>query len=198
MRNLSTKFLAFLILGLVAWGCEDEAMEPAMQTNDPALINDVSKANTQAKPAGKTILSNISVTQTLADGSTFVGTLNITSLATNSAGDLLASGTLVGTVTNLLGEVTEITQTFTDITSLLSNRTRNCQILFLDLGPIFLDVLGLQIDLSQIQLDITAVGGAGNLLGNLLCALANLLNPRDGILDLDGITSLINQINKLL
>jgi len=52
----------------------------------------------------------------------------------------------------------------------------SCQILHLDLGAISLDVLGLQINLSRVILDITAQAGAGNLLGNLLCAVANLLN----------------------
>lgn len=52
-----------------------------------------------------------------------------------------------------------------------------CPILFLELGPLFLDLLGLQVSLSQITLDITAVAGPGNLLGNLLCAVAGLLDP---------------------
>jgi AraC-like DNA-binding protein len=56
-----------------------------------------------------------------------------------------------------------------------------CQILHLDLGPLSLDVLGLQINLSRIILDITAQAGAGNLLGNLLCAVANLLNNPSGL-----------------
>ncbi len=52
-----------------------------------------------------------------------------------------------------------------------------CDILFLVIGPIHLDVLGLVINLSRIILDIDAVPGPGNLLGNLLCAIVNLLNP---------------------
>jgi hypothetical protein len=55
-----------------------------------------------------------------------------------------------------------------------------------------LDLLGLQINLSQIVLDITAEAGAGNLLGNLLCAVANLLN------DPSGLTRLLNSILDLL
>jgi hypothetical protein len=37
-----------------------------------------------------------------------------------------------------------------------------------------LDLLGLVVDLNQVHL--TAQQGSGNLLGNLLCAVANLLN----------------------
>jgi hypothetical protein len=52
---------------------------------------------------------------------------------------------------------------------------QSCRILDLTLGPLHLDLLGLVVDLSQVDLDITAVPGAGNLLGNLLCAIAGLL-----------------------
>lgn len=66
-----------------------------------------------------------------------------------------------------------------------------CTILDLDLGPLHLDLLGLVIDLDEIHLDITAVPGAGNLLGNLLCAVAGLLD-RDG--PLAGISALLNRL----
>ena len=39
----------------------------------------------------------------------------------------------------------------------------------------------LQVDLSRVVLDITAQAGAGNLLGNLLCSVANLLNNPGGL-----------------
>ena|SRR5687767_5885910 len=66
-----------------------------------------------------------------------------------------------------------------------------CQILDLTLGPLHLDLLGLVVDLDQVDLDITAVPGAGNLLGNLLCAVAGLL---DGGLSLNGILNAVNQL----
>jgi hypothetical protein len=53
--------------------------------------------------------------------------------------------------------------------------TGSCQVLDLTLGPLHLDLLGLVVDLKQVHLTITAQQGAGNLLGNLLCAVANLL-----------------------
>lgn len=76
-----------------------------------------------------------------------------------------------------------------DLGTMQANGT--CEILNLDLGPIFLDLLGLQIDLSPIELDITAVSGPGNLLGNLLCAVAGLLDPGSG---LDGLGNLIDRL----
>ncbi len=51
-----------------------------------------------------------------------------------------------------------------------------CPVLQLVLGPLNLNLLGLTIVLQQVTLDIVAVPGPGNLLGNLLCGLLNLLN----------------------
>ena len=69
-----------------------------------------------------------------------------------------------------------------------------CDILNLVLGPLDLDLLGLQIHLNRVVLDIVAVAGAGNLLGNLLCAVAGLLDggPLAGLLT--QLTDLLNQI----
>jgi hypothetical protein len=44
-------------------------------------------------------------------------------------------------------------------------------------GGIFLDLLGLQLIIAPIAILLQAVAGAGNLLGNLLCAIAGLLDP---------------------
>jgi len=78
-------------------------------------------------------------------------------------------------------------------------------ILHLTLGPIHLDLLGLKVDTSKICLNIDAQPGSGNLLGNLLAGVANLLNggtPLGTILGnlssadlnrlLTGITNLLN------
>jgi hypothetical protein len=51
-----------------------------------------------------------------------------------------------------------------------------CQILNLTLGPLHLNLLGLVVDLNRVHLRITAHRGPGNLLGNLLCAVAHLLD----------------------
>src|SRR5205085_11440498 len=49
-------------------------------------------------------------------------------------------------------------------------------ILHLTLNPIHLNLLGLTVDTSAICLKIDANTGPGNLLGNLLAGVANLLN----------------------
>ena len=51
-----------------------------------------------------------------------------------------------------------------------------CRVLTLTLGPLDLNLLGLRIQLNRINLRITAIPGGG-LLGDLLCGIANLLNP---------------------
>jgi hypothetical protein len=52
-----------------------------------------------------------------------------------------------------------------------------CDVLHLVLGPLDLNLLGLRVQLNQVVLDITAVPGAGNLLGNLLCSIVGILDP---------------------
>jgi hypothetical protein len=73
--------------------------------------------------------------------------------------------------------------------------TQPCDILHLVLGPLDLDLLGLEIHLSRVVLDIIARPGPGNLLGNLLCAIAGLLDPGPG----GGLLgNLLTQIRDLL
>ncbi len=69
-----------------------------------------------------------------------------------------------------------------------------CDVLNLVLGPLDLDLLGLQVHLDRVVLNIVAQSGAGNLLGNLLCAVAGLL---DG--GLNGVLGrLVNLLNRIL
>jgi len=72
-------------------------------------------------------------------------------------------------------------------------RGGSCDVLRLVLGPLDLDLLGLQVNLNRVVLDIVAQSGAGNLLGNLLCAVAGLLDGGLGGL-LGRLTNLLNRI----
>lgn len=69
-----------------------------------------------------------------------------------------------------------------------------CDILNLVLGPLDLNILGLEVHLKQVVLDIIATPGPGQLLGNLLCAVAGLLDggPLAGLLG--QLVGLLNQI----
>ena len=75
----------------------------------------------------------------------------------------------------------------------------SCTILTLDLGPLNLDLLGLHVALNEVNLLVEAIPGASALLGNLLCAIAGLLDP-GGFLPgvLGQIATLLNQIIGLL
>ncbi|QSW97858.1 hypothetical protein [Haloterrigena alkaliphila] len=60
----------------------------------------------------------------------------------------------------------------------VSTQQQTCDILFLNLGPIDLNLLGLVVNISEITVNVDAQSGGGNLLGNLLCAVAGLLDPQ--------------------
>jgi hypothetical protein len=121
-------------------------------------------------------------------GAVFSGTFQLQRFATDQ-GQLVATGLLTGVVTTTTGVTTSVARTVS-IPAAVVNPT--CQILHLDLGPLNLDVLGLVIDLNRVILDITAEAGAGNLLGNLLCAVTNLLNNPSGL------ATLLNRILALI
>ncbi len=110
-------------------------------------------------------------------GSTFNGTFTLQRFA-NQNGQLTAVGLVSGTLTGANGVVTSVLQT---VSGPAAVGDATCNILHLDLCPLSLNVLGLQVDLSRVVLDITAQAGAGNLLGNLLCSVANLLNNPGGL-----------------
>ena len=121
----------------------------------------------------------------------FAGTFSVQRFAVQN-GQLVAVGQLTGTLTNTItGAVQQVSQQIT----LPVTATGTCDVLHLVLGPLDLDLLGLQVHLNQVVLDITAQSGAGNLLGNLLCAVAGLLDQGG---PLQGIVGLLNQILRAL
>jgi len=163
-------------------------------------------------------LKNIPVAGTLADGGTFKGKVSITKFGYDQTTGLWVSGVLNGTATTADGVAhQDISQSFSQVHAALTSggsatstgsasafavTQATCGILTLDIGAIHLDLLGLVVDLAPIHLDITAVSGAGNLLGNLLCAVAGLLDPNGFLTDLiNNLTTLLDlltQINQLL
>lgn len=122
----------------------------------------------------------------------FNGTARITHVDVVN-GHLVGSGTVTGTWTHANNTTQMVSDTFTNA---LIDPPATCTILDLTLGPLHLNLLGLVIDLNQVHLTITAVPGPGNLLGNLLCAVANLLNNTGGLSA--AIQNLLNQINAIL
>ena len=107
-------------------------------------------------------------------------------------------GQLTGTLTpTALGTSQGVTGgTVTEQVALpvdLAQSGATCTIVVLDLGPLDLNLLGLHIHLDEVHLVIEAHPGEANLLGNLLCAIAGLLDNSQGAL-----ASLAQLLNRLL
>ena len=119
----------------------------------------------------------------------FTGTFNLTRFA-NVGGVVNAIGTLVGTLTTATGPVPVVRNVAIPI--LGQATTATCDILHLELGPLDLNLLGLVVHLDRIVLDIDAQAGPGNLLGNLLCSVAGLLDRPSGL------AQVLNQILRIL
>ena len=134
---------------------------------------------------------------------TFTGVLKITSFAVQNNA-LVASGIVTGSVVGATGQVRAVARTVTmpvvtgggtattAAAPAAAAAAAACGILHLELGPLDLDLLGLVVHLDRVVLDLSAAPGAGNLLGNLLCSITNLLNAGGAL------TQLANLLNQLL
>jgi hypothetical protein len=146
----------------------------------------------------------------IAGGNTFAGTMSISRFAIENQ-KLVAIGQITGAVKDANGRVVRAVISSVSV-PVSKNSTgtvgggggcsdeeavvqQGCEVLSLVLGPLDLDLLGLVIELDTVVLDITAVPGAGNLLGNLLCAIVGLLDaPTVG----QQIVGLLNQLIGIL
>lgn len=160
-------------------------------------------ATTPSTGIPTTSFSHIPVTSTAKNGKAFTGHFNVSQFITRG-GKTYALGTLTGRIGNRI--VTKknvaIPATIGSATTTGSSRDKvaspaaTCPILHLVLGPLNLNLLGLKVHLNQVVLDINAQSGPGNLLGNLLCSVANLLNGSG--LPVGQVTGLLNIVQQLL
>jgi hypothetical protein len=207
IRNRITAGLAAVTVAFALGACSDDAPTNANDTAAPG--------GQQAAPdflKASKLLKNVPVTATATDGSgrVFPGKVSITEFGYVPTADptkvqLVVSGKLqlddggVQRFSNIPASL--VAASSAGLLRIAPAIQGSCSILDLDIGAIHLDLLGLVVDLAPIHLDITGQTGAGNLLGNLLCALAGLLDP-SGIGPLTGLlTDLINlleQINDIL
>src|SRR5215208_1374370 len=124
-------------------------------------------------------------------GKDFKGTYTIQRFETRS-GKLYAVGTLTGKLKNR-----RVSRSNVAIPAALTGSSdasaaqAACDILHLNL-------LGLRVQLNQVKLDITAVPGAGNLLGNLLCALTGILDQNGLLGQLGNLANGLNQVASAL
>ncbi|RZU54634.1 hypothetical protein EV385_6586 [Krasilnikovia cinnamomea] len=130
---------------------------------------------------------------------TVAGTFDPTHFAVQD-GQLVATGTLHAVLTDATG-ATRSTESVATIPVRIPSGDQAqalppCPILHLELGPLDLNLLGLVVHLDRVVLDITAHPGPGDLLGNLLCAIAGLLNGPNPLLGL--IADLLNQVLAIL
>lgn len=115
-------------------------------------------------------------------------------------GVLKATGRLKGKLTDPGGKrVGRVGRTITTTVQTRATRATGvpaaCGVLKLVLGPLRLRLLGLAVHLKRVHLTISAIRGAGQLLGNLLCTIAGLLNSGGS---LGRIAALLNQVLALI
>ena len=144
-----------------------------------------------AQTSGTPLTKTVAMTGTAKNGKTFKGTYTIDRF-TRSGGKQYAVGTVKGrlkgrrvTRKNVRVPVAlERAQTagaaqVPPAADELPVPTQGaCPVLNLVLGPIDLNLLGLRVATNEIRALVEAVPGAGNLVGNLLCAVVHLLDPR--------------------
>jgi hypothetical protein len=152
----------------------------------------------RAAAQGGNPLKSVAVTGTANGANVFQGTFNVARFV-HKGNRIFAEGTLTGTLTkpaggqqqqSTAGAAQQVNQ---QVQMPVNVASGTCQILNLTLGPLDLNLLGLRVQLNQVNLDITAEQGSGNLLGNLLCSVAKLLdNPGRNV------GRLVNLLNDIL
>lgn len=168
-----------------------------------AVVAVAAPSATAAKPTTAAPTEQLTATY---NGFSYVGTFNVTSFK-DVNGVIEAIGTFTGTATDPTAPLQSVTSKgWAAVQAPLPGGATNaaaaaptsgsCPILDLTLGPLHLDLLGLVVDLNQIHLTITAEPGSGNLLGNLLCQVAGLLDNTGGATG--GLSGLLQQLTNLL
>ncbi len=152
-------------------------------------------AQTTSPPVPMKSFQAVPITGTASNGKSFRGKFAVAQFVTRN-GKTYALGTLKGHLGRKLVKESNVAIPIAPQTTGQATTAASCSILNLTLGPLDLKLLGLVVHLDTVHLTITAQQGSGNLLGNLLCSVANLLN---GNSLLQGqVTQLLNVLNTLL
>src|SRR4051794_20320599 len=162
-----------------------------------ALLLAPMTAGAQAPSTGTaaTSLQKVAVSGTARNGKKFTGQFSVQRFVPRG-GKPYAIGTLKGKVGHRTVTRKGVAIPVTVGQGGQVSSAANCPILHLELGPVDLNLLGLKVHLDKVVLDITAQSGPGNLLGNLLCSVAGLLDQ--GGLPLSQVVALLNILNELL
>lgn len=184
---MRTRLLASLVTAAMAGGLLVSVAAPSIAASPQT------QASAAAPTQSATQVTPITINGLPATSQQGPGTVSGTFTPTqfvNQGGQLAVLGTFVGSFTNTATHVTTpLTTTGTALITGATNTT--CKVLNLTLGSLHLDLLGLVVDLSQVNLNITAQPGPGNLLGNLLCSVAGLLDKGVG---LQGVVNILNNL----
>ncbi len=143
-----------------------------------------------------TSFKNIPITGKVSNHKTFTGKYTV-NYFTTKGGKAYAVGKLTGRIGKRHVSKNDVMLPVTMGGSSAQAPT-TCSILNLTLGPLDLNLLGLRVQLNQVHLQITAIQGPGNLLGNLLCGVANLLNTNPLATQISQLTGLLNMVLQLV
>ena len=170
----------------------------AVQSNAAPLISQSSAAeSSRAVLSSEFGKATSRIQGTFGRNGTVTGSFKPREFRVSPGGTLKAVGRLTATLTrgngNVVGTTSErvvlpvMKAEGQNLRTAAAAAAADCEILNLVLGPLDLDLLGLKVHLDRVVLNITASPGSGNLLGNLLCAVA-------GLLDTPGVLTQISQI----
>lgn len=152
-----------------------------------------------AQPIQASSLNRIPVTGKAHNGKAFHGHFIVTRFVTRHH-KVYALGTLTGKIGHRTVKPKQIAMP-ASVPSALTGAAVSaaaCPVLHLTLGPLNLNLLGLQVSLNRVVLDITAQSGPGNLLGNLLCSVSNLLNTQSILSSPSQLSGLLSLVQTLL
>jgi hypothetical protein len=145
------------------------------------LVGGTGVASAQTAPAAtQTLAKTIKVTGASKSGKKLKAKYTISRFIAKG-NKTYALGTLKGTLGGKHFTKRNVRMPFAQTTGgAAAAQATSCQVLDLVVNPITLNLLGLVVHTDTIHLNITAVPGAGNLLGNLLCGILGILNPVTG------------------
>lgn len=144
-------------------------------------------------------LTNVPITGKARNGNAFRGHFTVNRFVTRH-GKTYAEGVLSGTlgsrtVKNRVVDLPASVPSSITTASKTAHTAATCPVLHLTLGPLDLNLLGLKVHLNQVVLNIDAQSGPGNLLGNLLCSVSNLLNAGSPVANtLTGLLNIVQQL----
>jgi hypothetical protein len=196
--------ISLVSVAMVAFTAGPAAQASPRAAAQVAQVAQVQKAPVLSSDFGKARSRIVNGTFSGGGRGVVTGTFKPRRFVENAAGNLVAVGVVRATLTRNNGNVVGTDRQRVRIpvqtiegTAPMSRLAApgDCDILNLVLGPLDLDLLGLQVHLDRVVLNIVAVPGPGNLLGNLLCAVAGLL---DGPGLLTQISQILNSILGIL